>query len=106
MRNEMVRKTVNEFIAIALELHQNEQFERALKLYDQIINAGVIDSNVFNLKALCCKSLKKFEIGLSAAESAVKISNRKNAYFLNTYGMLLKDLKRLDEAKLIFNEVV
>lgn len=102
----MVKKTVKEFVNLALEQQMNENYPVAKKIYTELLSHGILDPNIFNLLALTLKSLGEYDEALKNAHEATKMTENKNAYFLNTKGMIEKDLKLFDEAQNTFQKVL
>jgi len=101
----VVRKTSEQWMAEGNSFYRERRFEEAVDAYEQAIQQGYRDAQMFYSLGNVLRELKKLEEALDAYGNAIEL-NPSNDLFYNSRGSVLYELKRYDTALKAYKQAI
>ena len=100
----MTTGTVKDFLMMGAHLQRDGKNRQALKIYNQLLDQQIEDGNLYNLTAIALRDERELDEAEKYARKAVKYSENKSAYFLNTLGTICRMSENYGESEQIYDE--
>ena len=96
---------INEFLALAKQHHQNNNFFDALKFYEEILSINSSHFEAIFLLGILKAQTKKFEEAKELFKKAIKIKPE-NPDLYNNMGLILREMKDYDQSLVSFKKAI
>ena len=94
-----------EILQTAIALQKNGELEKALKLYCEVLDINPENFDALHMSAVIARNMKSYAKAEECFKMAIDKKKDFAPLYLN-YGLLLIDLKRFDEAIIVFEKAV